>query len=66
MFHSQMSDDIRSIPLIPDGLREAAQKGTLIFLMTTSVNLICFTARYRISDVGLGGPSSPNHCLYFL
>ncbi len=28
MFHSQMSGDILSVPLIPDGLREAAQKGT--------------------------------------
>jgi hypothetical protein len=55
MFYPQMSDDILPVPRIPDGLREAAQRGTLISLMATEVSLSCSAARYCISDVVLGG-----------
>ncbi len=66
MSYPQMSDDILPIPRLPDRLREAAQRGTLIFLMATEVNLSCSAARYCISGVVLVGSSSPSHCLYFL
>ncbi len=39
MFCPHMSDEINSIPHIPDGLREAAQRRTLTFVMATAVNL---------------------------
>jgi hypothetical protein len=55
MFYPQMSDNILPVPRIPDGLREAAQRGTLISLMATEVNLSCSAACYCISDVVLGG-----------